>query len=121
VIDVIGFHQFYGLVLHQCPQRNPTANAYDRTHAGGYFDAFLAVLTPNGANLTYSSLFGGTGAEFFFGCALLSDPHGAGHGHGRTLIAATGYSASPEFPLVNAADATWDGSEDAVVMVVDPP
>ena len=88
---------------------------------GGGYDAFLSVLSPNGGNLVYSTFAGGSGAEFFTGCEPFVDPRrGRGRGVGRTLVALTGYSNSPEFPIVNGIDTATEGSLDAIVSVIDP-
>ncbi len=95
-----------------------TDNAHSRVHGGGYFDAFLSVLNLQGAELVYSSYFGGEGDEFFFGCTIQQEPEG--RGRGRQLLVGVGYTWSPDYPKMNAADTLIDGSIDPVVTVVDP-
>jgi hypothetical protein len=96
-----------------------TRNAHSRVNGGSY-DAVMSVLNPQGSSLVYSSYIGGSGDEFFFGCAIMQEPGGRGQGRGRLLMAAAGYTSSPDFPFVNAADTQIDGGIDAVVTVVDP-
>ena len=118
-VDVAGFAYTCGLT--DTPNFPTTPNAYQRAHGGAY-DAFLSVLSPNGANLVYSTFAGGSGHEFFTGCEPFADPRsGSGPGVGRTLVALTGYSTSLDFPIVNGIHTAADGlSLDAVVSVLDP-
>ena len=46
-----------------------TAGAYDTGYNGDY-DGFVTKLSPSGATLTYSTLFGGAGADFIQGIAI---------------------------------------------------
>jgi hypothetical protein len=117
-VDDAGFAYVCGLT--DAANFPTTPNAYQRAH-GGVYDAFLSVLSLNGANLVYSTFVGGSGHEFFTGCEPFVDPRdGRGHGVGRTLVALTGYSTSLDFPIVNGIDTVADASLDAVVSVIDP-
>jgi Beta-propeller repeat len=93
-----------------------TRNAFDSA-LDGDFDGIVAVLTPNGATLVYSSFLGGSLSEFLWGLTLLSESPSSGRG--GVLMAVTGYTGSPDFPLVHAVDAPLYEA-DAVVSVIDP-
>lgn len=127
-VDSRGFVYAAGQTLS--PDLPTTANAFDRTYEGpspsafGFSDAFLAVLTPDGSDLVYSTYLGGAFSDILFSLDLLADPrdtatHRGGPGRGRLLMAATGSSFSSDFPLVNAK-APADSNGKAVVVVVDP-
>jgi hypothetical protein len=77
----------------------PTANAYDATPNG--FDAFVTEFAPDGGSLAYSTFLGGSSGESV--TALAVDAAGA--------IYVAGSTASTDFPLVNAADATLSSGE----------
>ena len=69
----------------------------------GRQDAFIAVLDPTGSRLSWSTYFGGSGEETATAIAL----DGAGNIH------LAGITDSEDFPLVNAAQTRYGGSEDA--------
>jgi len=77
----------------------PVANAAQATYGGGAYDAFVAELTPDGSALPYSSYLGGSGNDEAYALALDSA--------GDVYVA--GETASPDFPVVNAAQATYGG------------
>ena len=65
----------------------------------GSFDALLMQISPDGATLTFSTFFGGSGTDRAYGLAL--DPSGN--------IVLSGLTSSANFPVVNAAQ-TWPGN-----------
>jgi hypothetical protein len=85
----------------------PTKNAYHSTNNGGYFgaDIFLAKFSSDGRSLVYSTYFGTEDDE--------ESPHLAVDDSGCAYLA--GYTISPNFPVVNAFDSTWNGIYDAYV------
>ena len=89
----------------------PTKNAYDPSHNGGS-DVFMTKLdtTQSGAAcLLYSTYLGGSGGERGFGIAV---------GRGASAYV-TGWTASTDFPTLNAYDSSHNGSHDAFVAKFD--
>jgi len=87
----------------------PMVNAFQATLGGG-IDAFVAKLNATGSALVYSTFLGGTGGVF----------GGAEEGTGIAVDSAgnayvTGYTASSNFPAVNAFQPTFGGYIDAFV------
>ena len=85
-----------------------TAGALQATHAGGFYDAFLTKITPDGRAFGYSTLVGGGGADTARGVAV----DGAGCAY------VTGGTDSANFPLKNALKASSAGGGDAFVVKV---
>jgi hypothetical protein len=86
-----------------------TANAFDRTHNGG-FDAFVTRLNPAGTALEYSTFLGGANAE---------DSNGIVVDNQRNAYV-TGSTQSPGFPTTaNVFDASHNGSLDVFVTKLD--
>ena len=84
-----------------------TSGAFDRSHNGGDYDAFVAKLNATGSALTYATFLGGNDRDF--GSALAIDPGGA--------VYVTGYTSSSDFPTTPGAfDTTHNGSSDAFVV-----
>jgi hypothetical protein len=85
----------------------PTSvGAYDTTYNGGYKDAFIALLSGDGARLRYASFVGGSDWDEAFGIALSPS--------GDVFIA--GMTESTDFPVSpSALDRTLGGVEDAFV------
>jgi hypothetical protein len=83
----------------------PTASALQPVY-GGSIDAFVTKLNPAGSALVYSTYLGGSGIDYGFRIAL--------DGSGTAYI--TGFTASTNFPTVNALQPTYGGGvEDAFV------
>ncbi|MEZ5964135.1 MAG: hypothetical protein R3F56_09845 [Planctomycetota bacterium] len=82
----------------------PVRHAFQSTHAGR-FDAYVAVLSPSGASLLYSTYLGGSGVEGVVGLAL--DATGA--------AVVTGGTSSLDFPVRNAFQAGNAGGFDAFI------
>jgi hypothetical protein len=88
----------------------PTVNAVQPAFAGGENDAFVAKLTPNGGQLLYSTYLGGRNNEFGFG--IVVDIRGNAY--------VTGFTASTDFPTVNAVQPALGGDIDAFVAKLTP-
>ena len=50
-----------------------TAGAWDTTHNGGWYDAFITKLASNGGSLSYSTYLGGSSDDYGYGIALDSN------------------------------------------------
>jgi hypothetical protein len=84
------------------PNFPTTAGAFDTTQNGFAFDAFVLKLNPAGSALVYSTILGGSEAEFLDAIAI--DVRGDAYVSGGT--------ASTDFPTtVGAFDTTPDGSD----------
>lgn len=82
----------------------PTANAYDSTLGGVSYDCFLTKFSQNGQSLIYSTYLGGSANEHGYGIAVED---------GSPYIA--GWTASSDFPTVNAYDSGRTGISDCFV------
>jgi hypothetical protein len=79
---------------------------------GGYGDAFLAKLDPNGSALWYSTYLGGSGGDGMQDSGVAVDASGAAYVTGRTR--------SEDFPVSSGAfQTTYAGYEDAFVAKID--
>jgi len=86
-----------------------TANAFQKYHAGGTCDAFVAKLNPTGSALAYSSLLGGN-----------TDDHGSDIAidhSGQAYV--TGNTESLDFPRMDAFQGNHGGGKDAFAAKVD--
>jgi len=79
------------------PTAFPTVNAYDSTYNGGD-DCFVTKFAADGQSLVYSTFLGGALADLGFDIAVES---------GCAYV--TGYTASTDFPTVDACDSTYNG------------
>jgi hypothetical protein len=86
----------------------PTQNAYQPQYRG-YQDAFVAKLNAAGSALVYSTYFGGTVDEAGWGIALDRDRN----------VYFTGFTKSPDFPLMNPAQPQPGGDDDAFLVRLD--
>jgi hypothetical protein len=77
----------------------PRVNAQQPEFGGGYVDAFLAKLAPDGGSFVYSTLLGGNETEFGVTLAL-----GASGG-----VVVSGTTGSTDFPTLNPVQATPGG------------
>lgn len=84
----------------------PTVNAYDETRSSSP-DAFLAVLSNDGASLLYSTYLGGNSTDSALGVSAQGS---------KAYIAGT--TSSSDFPTKNAYDTT-PSSTDAFLTVID--
>jgi len=87
----------------------PTQNALCRQLSGG-FDAFVVKLDPSGSNLVFSTYLGGGSDDS--GQSLVTDPSGA--------VTLTGWTQSPDFPVLNAFDDRISGRRDVFVTKIHP-
>lgn len=88
-----------------------TANALQRTHGGGSYDAFVAKISPAGDSLAYATYLGGSGGDRANGIAVDVD--------GSAYI--TGGTGSPNFPTTaGALQKTFGGAWDAFVAKLSP-
>lgn len=79
----------------------PTANPYDENYHSGR-DVFIAKYSPFGDSLLYSTYLGGFSDDM--GYRITAD------NQGRLCLA--GYTCSPDFPISNAYDPTFNGNRD---------
>jgi hypothetical protein len=93
------------------PNFPTTVGAFDTTHNGGSFDAFVTKLNPSGSALVYSTFLGGVGTESGNGIAV--DTSGSAY--------VTGDTGSDNFPTtVGAFDTTSDEDADAFATKLNP-
>ncbi len=78
----------------------PTLNAYQVTFQGGYSDVFVTKISDTGKGLIYSTYLGG-GGNWEEGYSIAVD------GGGNAYV--TGMTASSNFPILNAYDASFNG------------
>jgi hypothetical protein len=83
----------------------PMLNAYQGTHQGGFYDAFVTKLSSTGNSLVYSTYLGGSSLDSGYGIAVDSS--------GATYV--TGVTESTDFPTQSAYQATNHGWNDAFV------
>ena len=93
----------------------PTANAFQPTHGGGYYDAFVTTLNAAGNGLVYSTYLGGSDQEYWSqsgGPAVAIGPAGDAF--------VTGGTRSTNFPIADALQsANGGGDSDAFVANLD--
>lgn len=83
----------------------PVSNAFQPFFGGGFSDAFVAKLNPNGSALVYSTYLGGSNQDQGNGIAVDSG--------GNAYVAGT--TSSSDFPTSNAFQGTFGGGGDAFV------
>ena len=99
----------YAYVSGQTSSLNfPLKNPIQRQFGGGYKDAFVAKLTPDGRNLVYSTYLGGSGEES--GASVAIDAAGNAYVVGETF--------SFDFPTKNALQPHIAGGGDAYLVKV---
>lgn len=81
----------------------PLVNAFQNAYGGGSDDAFAFKLSPAGDALVYSTYLGGSGSDN--AVRVTVDVTGTAY--------ITGYTASTNFPTLNAQQETWGGDFDA--------
>jgi hypothetical protein len=87
----------------------PTAGAFQGSHGGGYYDAYITMLSPGGDSVAFSSYVGGSDDDEGTGIAL----DAAGNAY------LTGTTASSDFPVLNALQSLHGGGlYDAFLMKV---
>src|SRR5205823_3119093 len=88
-----------------------TAGAFDTSFNGGFVDAFVTKLAPNGASLLYSTYLGGSFSEVGTGIAV--DASGSAY--------LTGQTQSRDFPTtLGAFDTSLEGVFDGFVTKLAP-
>ncbi len=87
----------------------PTANPFQASLAGSD-DVFVAKLSPTGSGLAYSTYLGGSSFDAPYDLAL--DATGRAH--------LTGFTASNNFPILAALQATNGGGQDAFIAALAP-
>jgi len=88
----------------------PTKNPYQGSHAGGYDDAFITKLSPQGNSLVYSTYLGGSNDDS--GHSIAIDP--------SNNIYVTGWTDSTNFPTKNPYQGSFAGYLDAFVTKLNP-
>jgi hypothetical protein len=88
----------------------PTYAPQQPTHGGGSYDAFVVKLDATGQNRIYSTYLGGSGPDMAY--AVASDALGNAY--------VAGLTASTNFPVLNALQATLAGAQDAFVTKLNP-
>ena len=94
------------------PSNFPTTpGAFDSTHNGGFFDAYVTKLNSTGSALVYSTFLGGSDEDFGSGITVDST--------GNAYV--TGSTSSPDFPTTAGAfDTTYNTNRDAFVTKLNP-
>ncbi|MGA2196469.1 MAG: SBBP repeat-containing protein [Bryobacteraceae bacterium] len=90
-----------------------TAATALQPHYGGNGDAFVAIFDPaqqGQQSLAYSTYLGGSQGEVAY--AVLAEPSG--------YVDVTGYTLSPDFPVVNAIQPNWGGGIDLFLTRFNP-
>jgi len=87
-----------------------TQNGFQTTYGGGYNDAFVTKLSPEGNSLVYSTYLGGSGMDVGHSIAVDSS--------GNAYV--TGYTDSTNFPTQNAYQGSRSGDYDAFVTKLSP-
>ena len=82
-----------------------TDNAAQNTFNGGAFDGVVFKLSSDGSELLYSTFLGGTDRELLFDVEV--------DAAGSTYV--TGWTASADYPTLNAVQGTFGGNHDTVV------
>ena len=88
----------------------PVENAFQPDLNGGFADAFVTKVNPDGSSLDYSTFLGGNGFDIGQGIAV--DAGGSAY--------VTGVTTSTNFPTANALQPVSGGSEDAFVTKFSP-
>jgi len=106
-VDSLGAAYVIGFTFSpDFPLVNPVQAAY-----GGFWDAFVAKLAPDGSRFIYSTYLGGSGVEEGYGIAV--DASGAAY--------VTGTTNSDDFPTMNALQPQRGGGQfDAFVVKIAP-
>jgi Bacterial Ig domain/Beta-propeller repeat len=87
-----------------------TANAFQVTPPGGEINAFVVKLNAAGNGILYGTYLGGSSVNYALGIAV--------DNKGTATVA--GFTASPDFPTVNAMQPNQAGSYDAFVAKLNP-
>jgi hypothetical protein len=88
----------------------PAVVGPDTSHNGGYLDAFVAKVNPDGTALVYAGFLGGS--DWDEGSGIAVDASGSAY--------VTGGTSSSDFPAVVGPDLSYNGNGDAFVAKVNP-
>jgi hypothetical protein len=88
----------------------PVKNAYQQTHGGGDFDAFITKFKPDGSGIVFSTYLGGNGDEFVTGLALDSE--------GNVIVGGT--TNSYNYPRWNPFQSKKKGGTDIFITKLKP-
>jgi hypothetical protein len=105
-IAVDGPGNAYVVGMTNSPTFPTTASAAQPAFAGGYSDAFVTVLNPQGGGLVYSSFLGGSGANGDLAASVAVDSSAG--------IYVTGLTTSSDFPTTAGAFQTAAGGNNDV-------
>jgi hypothetical protein len=84
-----------------------TSGAYDTSHNGGYYDAFVLKLNQTGSKLIYSTFIGGSNRDYGVGIEIVST--------GNVIV--MGYTASSDFPITSGVyDTSFNGITDIFIL-----
>jgi hypothetical protein len=103
-------HAFVNVIV-RADDAFTTPNAFDRTFNGGRADSYFAKLSPDGKQLLYATYFGGSGDEW-------AEHRMAVDKSGNAYL--VGFTASADFPTINAYRSTIGGSGDGYLLKLDP-
>ncbi len=105
-VDAAGFPYLTGATTAS-EASFPVWRGPDVTYNGGAADAFVAKLTPDGADIVYAGFLGGAGIDFGEGIVVDAAGHAFVHGPAE--------STEHTFPVVIGPDVTQNGGWDAFV------
>lgn len=88
----------------------PTINAFSNTHHEGHQDGFVAKLSSTGDILVFSTFIGGTNDDYPNSIEVDS----------RASVFVGGYTESPDFPIANAFDDSYNGEYDCFIFKLSP-
>lgn len=88
----------------------PLLNPIQAQYGGGSNDMFVTKINSDGASLGYSTYLGGFNHEEGYDIAV----------NGKGFLHLAGFSASPDFPVMNALQSTINGTKDGVIAKIDP-
>ncbi|MFZ6003655.1 MAG: beta strand repeat-containing protein [Actinomycetota bacterium] len=92
-VDSAGAAFVTGSTIDSTTDLPTTAGAYNTTHNGGTWDAFVTKLDPSGGSLSYGTMLGGAAVDIAYGIAV--------DGSGSAYI--TGYTNFTDFPTTAGA------------------
>ena len=88
----------------------PTASPIQATYGSGGYDAFVSKISPDGAQLIYSTFLGGSRDDYGRGIAV--------DGAGAAYV--TGQTTSANFPTASSLPSGYGGGNDAFVSKISP-
>jgi hypothetical protein len=88
----------------------PMINPYDGSYNGGEYDVFISKFSPDGSSLRFSTFLGGDAVDE--GLGIVVDD--------SESVYVTGLTSSPDFPVENAYDDTFNGHADVFISKLSP-